>query len=40
MSKSKRGKSASGNEISKWETELIQAQFNEVKITNMNVFPF
>lgn len=31
MSKSKRGKSASANEISKWETELIQAQFNEVK---------
>ena len=30
MSKSRRGKSASANELSRWETELIQAPFNEV----------
>lgn len=29
MSKSRRGKSASANELSRWETELIQAPFNE-----------
>jgi hypothetical protein len=30
MSKAKRGKSASTNELSKWESELHQAPFNEV----------
>lgn len=32
MSKSRRGKSASANELSRWETELIQAPFNEVSV--------
>ena len=31
MAKSRRGKSASINELSKWESELIQAPFNEVR---------
>ena len=31
MSKSRRGKSASANELSRWETELIQAPFSEVR---------
>lgn len=30
MSKSRRGKSASTNEIGKWETELVQMPFSEV----------
>lgn len=33
MSKSRRGKSASANELSRWETELIQTPFNEVNFT-------
>ena len=37
MSKSRRGKSASANELSKWEADLIQAPFNEVSI--LQCFP-
>ena len=33
MSKSRRGKSPSANELSRWETELIQTPFNEVNFT-------
>ena len=35
MAKSRRGKSASTNELSKWESELIQAPFNEVRVQSL-----
>ena len=37
MSKSRRGKSASANELSRWETELIQTPFNEVQIYGCSI---